>query len=43
MTEFSAPTTYAVWDDPDDPDAPPSVIPQRTVELAASLADDWGL
>jgi hypothetical protein len=32
-----------VWDDYDDPDAPPSLIPQQTVELAYDLADSWGL
>jgi hypothetical protein len=36
-------TPVSVYDDPDDPDAAPSVIPQRTVELAHELASDWGL
>ncbi len=32
-----------VWDDPDDYDQPPQYMPQQTVELAHSLAHDWGL
>jgi len=32
-----------VWDDPDEPEQAPAFMPQRTVELAASLADEWGL
>ena len=32
-----------VWDDPDEPEQTPIYMPQRTVELAASLADEWGL
>ena len=32
-----------VFDDPDDADLPPQFMPQRTVELAHSLAHDWGL
>ncbi len=32
-----------VWDDPDDADQPPQYMPQQTVELAHSLAHDWGL
>lgn len=32
-----------VYDDPDDADLPPQFMPQQVVELASSLADQWGL
>lgn len=32
-----------VWDDPDDYDQPPVYMPAATIELASSLADEWGL
>lgn len=35
--------TRQVWDDPDDYDQAPVYMPQQTVELASSLADEWGL
>lgn len=31
----------SVWGDPDDDDEPGYEVPQRTVELAAALNDDW--
>jgi hypothetical protein len=33
----------AVFDDPDDDDQPPQYMPAATVELAHSLAHEWGL
>jgi len=33
----------SVWDDPDDYDQAPVYMPAHTVELASSLADEWGL
>ncbi len=30
-----------VWGDPDDPDDPGYEVPQRTIELAAALNDEW--
>jgi len=32
-----------VWGDQDDPDQPDHYVPQETIELAHSLADEWGL
>lgn len=36
-------TRRTVWDDPDDYTQPGYEVPQATVELAHSLADEWGL
>jgi len=36
-------TPRTVWDDPDDYTQPGYEVPAQTVELAHSLADEWGL
>ena len=33
----------AVFDDPDEPEQAPVYLPAATIELASSLADEWGL